>query len=168
MQYRGGKRQTKHVTLTEATVQKVAQFAEHNGLNFSQAAEYLILIGLQDTKTIGQAAFYRTVVEQGVHRAFDRFAKLIVKSGLEASAAKEAAQQVLFLQLMDVASGLSDHALLERALSVDPDKPMGIELIRLYNKRRGRFRWRAVNTFKKPLAEWSEIVAELGLEDDEG
>ena len=71
MMPQGGKRVRKQMRLAEATIATVAQFAEQHQLNFSQAAEYLILIGLQDTKTMGQAALYRTVTEQAIHRVYE-------------------------------------------------------------------------------------------------
>ena len=88
---------------------------------------------------------------------FNRFAKLIVHAGLEAGAAKEAAQQLYFLELQKLAS--ADD--LEAAISVDPESPEGKKVINLHKKHKGRFRWRAVQILKKPLAELSEILAEL-------
>ncbi len=80
---------------------------------------------------------------------------------MEVGAANEATQHLLCLHLMTLAADSERPTQLEPALEVDPESDMGQEVIRLYNKRRGRFRWRAVQSLRKPIAELWQIVAEM-------
>ncbi len=152
-----GNRIDKHITIADTTIETIKNFADLHGVNFSQAIEMLALNGLQDTKTIALATLISTVVKREAAAHYNRFAKLIVHAGLEAGAAKEAAQQLYFLELQK----RSEAEDLESAIGVDPDSPEGKKVIALHNKHKGRFRWRAVQALKKPLAELAEILAEI-------
>ena len=88
---------------------------------------------------------------------YNRLAKLIVHAGLEAGSAKEAAQQIYFLQLQELAAAED----LEAAVGVDPESAAGKKVIALHNKHKGRFRWRAVKALKTKLEELTDILAEI-------
>ncbi|MEM9773392.1 MAG: hypothetical protein AAF902_02345 [Chloroflexota bacterium] len=149
----------KELKLSETTIEKIQVYADAQKVSFSRAVEFLVSLGLKK-KGIDEVALSHhlsKVVKQESAAHFNRFAKLIVHAGLEAGAAKEAAQQLYFLELQKLAS--ADD--LEAAISVDPDTPEGEKIIRLHNKHKGRFRWRAIQKLKKPLAELAEILAEM-------
>lgn len=152
-------RQRKEVSLSETTISEVGAFAKENDLSFSRAIEVLASLGLKKkgVEDIALATYLRDVIRGESARHYNRFAKLLVHAGLEAGAAKEAAQQVYFLQLQNLAA----DADLEAAVGVDPDSPEGKKIITLHNKHKGRFRWRAVQLLKKPLKEMAEILAEI-------
>lgn len=160
----GGKRVRKQIRLSEHTIENIEQFAAVHSLNFGQAIEQLALIGLQDTKTLGTAELMATVVRQETARHYNRFAKLIVHAGLEAGAAKQAAQVSVFLQMLALAEEVTDPELLSDQYAADMDTAMGAEIARLFKKWRQAFRWRSVQELKKPLAEIHEIMAEFETE----
>ena len=156
----GGKRHRKQIRLSQYTIDMVAEFGRRHGLNFGQAIERLALVGLQDTKADGMATLLADVVEGAMARSFNRFAKLIACAGLEAGAAKEAAQQVVFLHLLRLAEEAETPAALRPRLGVDPETPLGKEVVAIYRQRKQRFRHRAVRTLKQPVAGLDDILAE--------
>jgi hypothetical protein len=148
----------KNLSLSETTIEMIGEFSEKEGMTFSRSIEILALMSLErEGQNLALSAYLRDVVRRESAAHYNRFAKLIAHAALEAGAAKEAAQQLYFLELMK----LADDGDLEDAIGVDPDSPIGKKVIELHNKHKGRFRWRAVQFLKKPLAELSEILAEI-------
>lgn len=153
------KRVPKKLTLSETTIEELEKYAKTEGISASRAADRLISLGLKKKglDDIATANYLRDVVRQEITAHYDRMARLIVHAGLEAGAAKEAAQQLFFLELKKL-SGADD---LEYAIGVDPDTREGRQVIDLYDKRKGRFRWRAAELLRKPVASFAELLLEL-------
>lgn len=166
----------KHIFVSETTIQFIDQFMEMNGLNrkrdFSKTLEFLALQSLQDGEMLGTLSVLKTVMERTITQQYNRFAKLVAHAAIEAGAAKEAAQQLLFIQLLHEQMAYEklladlDHDdprldEFEGMLSVDPQSEMGKVLITFFNRRKKRFRYRSVKALKAPLAEFEEIDALL-------
>lgn len=158
------KRAKKHVSLSETTIDAVQEFAHSEGVSFSRAIEILSLSSLSGKEqAMGLAAYLGDAVRREANQHYNRFAKLIVHAGLEAGTAKEAAQQLYFLELVKLSNGGG----LEGSIGVNPDSPEGKQVIELYSKYNERSRWRSVQSLKKPLAEIHEITEEIKRLEDE-
>lgn len=170
------KRMPKHITLSETTIQFIDQFMEMNGLNqkrdFSKTIEFLALHSLQDGEMLGTLGVLQTVMERTMTRQYNRFAKLVAHAAIEAGAAKEAAQQLFFIQLLHEQMAYEtlladlDHDdprldEFEGMLAIDPQSAMGKVILTFFNRRKKRFRYRSVNALKAPIAEFEEIEALL-------
>jgi len=152
----------RNVYFSVTAAQEIKDFAEQHNATFSRAVEVLVSLGLNKTglDNIVLASFLRDVVRKESAAHYNRFAKLIAHAGLEAGAAKEAAQQLYFLQLVQ----LSNAGILETATGVDPNSPEGKKVISYYGKKKRNFRWRAVQFLKNKLLEMTEILEEISDE----
>jgi hypothetical protein len=152
-------REKKLVTLSETAIQEIEDFSKQHNLTFSKAVEVLVLMGLnkKGLEIIVLATFLRDVVRKESAQHYNRFAKLIAHAGLEAGAAKEAAQQLYFLRLVE----LSKSGKFEQAVGVNPESPEGKKIIGFYSKKKQDFRWRSVQFLKKKLLELTEILEEV-------
>ncbi len=151
----------KTVWLSPAAIEYVGQYAQLHGKSFSRSIEDLALMSLSDGHVMSLLNQIRDVVSNEATRHYNRFAKLVVFAGLEAGAAKNAAQAAVFLQMVQMAGEVKQPEAMANALSVDPETPMGKEIIRLFKKREGGYRYKAVKALKKPIAELWEILEEL-------
>ncbi|HFC11763.1 MAG TPA: hypothetical protein ENJ56_02885, partial [Anaerolineae bacterium] len=143
-----------HVYLSETTVDYLTQWQARTGTkNRSRAIEALILMSIREARLLGITAVLQQTIKQSITQQYNRFAKLLVHTAIEAGAAKEAAQHVYFLQLMremdelqEVMAEQGDVSMDAFAdlLAVSPDTPAGSAVINLFKQRRGRFRYRAV------------------------
>ena len=148
----------KHISLIPESRDKIAAWAEEQGMSFSAAIEGLALVGMENEMANGLLVLINDSVNRTFLRNMNRFAKLIVFAGLEAGAAKEAAQHSYLLQLLMRQESLPDPHKLAEALQIETDSPAGKELLRLYLQREKRFRWRAVKAMKKPIVELQDLV----------
>ena len=155
-------RQPKKVTLSEEVIGYVSEYAKTLGLSFSMATELLLLRSLENEKAheMGLALLIGHTVRREATFHYNRLAKLIAYAGLEAGAAKEAAQQLVFIKLLETARELPQVELLDGRLSVNPDSPAGKQIVSSYKRRQETFRTRAVKTMKKPIPELWEILEE--------
>ena len=166
----GGARQRREYWLTESAIEMVEGFAKEHGLKKSEAANHLILLALQDTKSIGLSEMMADVVASEMRKQFNRFAKLTAMAALEAGAAKEASQTIYTWILMQEHMGYIDRlepnqvpsfTEFERLFGLDVNSTEGKQVLTLLNKQKDRFRARSVGSLKKGLSEIYEILAEL-------
>jgi hypothetical protein len=149
----------KRIYLSQTTIKEIEDFAKQRNDTFSAAIEFLASRGLtkKGLDDIVLGSYLRDVVRKESAAHYNRFAKLIAHAGLEAGAAKEAAQQLYFLKLVE----LSKSGKFEQAVGVNPESPEGKKIIGFYSKKKQDFRWRSVQFLKKKLLELTEILEEV-------
>lgn len=150
----------KSFNLSQTTVDYVTEYADMLGISFGRAAEGLILKSLNETEGLGDLLIAKDVVRREMATQFDVYAKLIVHAGLEAGAAKEAAQAVYFQTLRE----MSENGNLEDAIGVDPDTEKGQEIIGLHKEHKARNRSRAVEAVKNAVQNISELLTKIRME----
>jgi hypothetical protein len=167
MQRIGGKRQNKHLTLSEYSIGILDEFAHRHGLNFSQTIEQLALIGLQDTKSIGLAELVAATVKSEMARQYNRFAKLSAMAALEAGAAKELVQSVYWYLLLNeyahYEASLGQDALpnladFEATFKVPTNSAPGKIVGTMMKKRSDQARFKSVKSLRSGLAILQEIL----------
>jgi hypothetical protein len=167
----GGKRLKQTLYITENTRKTLEQFSHLHGLNLSEAAESLMLLGLQDTKSIGQAELMAATVKSEMARQYNRFAKLSAMAALEAGTAKELVQSVYWYLLLgeygnyeanlppDETPTLTQfEALFKLPTDSVPGKIVGT----MMKKRIDQARFKSVKSLRSGLAILQEILDAMG------
>ena len=164
------KRKPKNCSLSETTIEYISHYAQQHNLSFSHAIEGLALLSLRDQRMAGMVELMRETMRRELRTQYNRFAKLLVHTAIEAGAAKEAAQHVYFLQLLREMDELQPLMAEQGDVSMDafadllavsPDTPEGSAVINLFKQRRGRFRYRAVKALRRPIAEFDQLLDEM-------
>jgi len=165
----GGKRVRKHHTITEETAAHIQQFADMHGLNYSEATEHLVRLGLKDDRH-GYAEFLGDVVGHEMRKHFDAYAKLTASAVLEAGAAKEAAKAIYWWILMqehgfyideleeDQAPSLKEF---EKKFMVDPETVEGDQVLQMYQRINDRSRNRAVTAVGNTINNFDELIEKI-------
>lgn len=176
MQRLSNKRQSKHVTLSEYSIDILSQFAEIHGINFSQTIERLALIGLQDTKAIGLAELVTATVKGEMSRQYNRFAKLSAMAAIEAGAAKEMVQSVYwYLLLNEYASyeeNLAEGELpsfneFEAMFKVETDSAPGKIIGTMMKKRSEIARFKSVKSLRKGIEILHDLMREIEASEEQ-
>ena len=93
----------------------------------------------------------RQIVEDTVSQHLNRYLKLLVRTVLAATEAKEMAQQMFFAHLCGLRGQIIDPAAVDNALTLYPQYALDNALIELYRQRQKRGRNRAVRSLKKVI-----------------
>ncbi|HFC11513.1 MAG TPA: hypothetical protein ENJ56_01620 [Anaerolineae bacterium] len=93
----------------------------------------------------------RQIVEDTVSQHLNRYLKLLVRTVLAATEAKEMAQQMFFAHLCGLRGQIIDPAAVDDALTLYPQYALDNALIELYRQRQKRGRNRAVRSLKKVI-----------------
>ena len=182
VEYLSKTRLDKHISISETTIKFVKQYAAMQGMTFSRAIEALALMSIRETRVMGVTSVMESVVTQAITRQYNRFAKLLVHTALEAGAARQVGESLYWLKMLEFADEYQ-HELkrgdpptlsgLEKQFSINPQSPMGEVLLTLLKKRRSSFRARSVGSLKRPIEEFAELyelfegwVAERQAEDE--
>jgi hypothetical protein len=154
----------KHVWLRKETDDLVRQYAAIHQMKYGRALEYLALAGLQDTKPLAHAQTTALHVQKTVRNELKRFAKLLIHTAVEASAARHTANLLLFLELLEIGEDTAPEDL--EALLTAPEDETGDAIVALYNQRLKRSHRRAVVGVQKYLPDIEEMLAELNAVED--
>ena len=173
-EYLSPKKKGLRVYLSETTIEHLSQWQQINGItNRSKAIEGLVLMSIREARMLGISAILQETIRHTINHQYNRFAKLIVHAGLEAGAAKEAAQHIYWWVLLQEFGGYLDdlktgepptHKGLNDIFSIDPQSEEGKLLIAFFNQRKGRFRQRAVKQLRRPLEELYDFIADMERE----
>lgn len=170
MKRRGGKRIKQTLYITEDTRTLLEKFGEVHGLNLSESAESLMLLGLQDTKSLGLAELMTATVRREVGRQYNRFAKLSAMAAIEAGAAKEMMMSIYwYLMLSEYANyeeGLAKNELpsfaeFDAMFSVEAQSNIGEIVGGMMKKRSERAQKRSTESLLNNLEFFDDLMHEI-------
>jgi hypothetical protein len=105
---RPDKTYSKHIMLTEFGREKIEAWARTNRLNFSAAIETLALMGLDDERSSYAIPALRATTLQGIRLSFNRIARLLSDSAIEAAVARTMAEGIMLQLIREQAAANPD------------------------------------------------------------
>jgi hypothetical protein len=162
---RYGVTRKKHITITLAGHERVARWAEEQGVTFSAAIETLALMGMGTDAAVTFPALTSGLLERIVQRQYNRFARLLSQTALAAGAANWKADYLMLQLIRQEAHRDPADFIQNMAVSSDPQDGIAAQIRRMRDEVATAAEAAALRQLKKPLQEVTLLLPEDGGEE---
>jgi hypothetical protein len=149
----------KHVSLTEFGREKIAAWAQANGINFSAAIETLALMGVEDTRADYAIPALRATTLQGIRLSFNRLARLLSDIAIEAAVSRTMSEGIMLQLMRETATAHPDD--FETAMSVRRDgrSQSDARIRRFHDDLKERVEQEAIRRLKRSVSRVDELFS---------